>query len=314
MAPMVRAFLALLPHLGPRSAHNVHLWRAMVRPLRTTVKGISRMSGCSSLRTSLPGVVFAFSMSLMLLLTPAPVAAQESTPVPAATVDVPASPVAGSVPCTALFGIAEGQACALMLHGAPDAGPIDIYVDGAVTVTAAEFGVLGEFIPVAGGERQLEFVPSGLGLDAAIASARAPLSPGVAYEVFISGTAASVAVQIIPIDTRPLPADTSRVRVVHGGIDTPAVDLAIVGGMPLVTGVVPGQTSAEIEAPSGVYEMELRAAGTTNVLLPLSGLELLPDTVYSFYVSGSPANNTLGVTLVPVYVTPDIAAAATPVA
>jgi hypothetical protein len=240
--------------------------------------------------------------------------AQEGTPVVAAPVSIPASPVAGSVPCTALFGIAEGQACALMLHGAPDVGPIDIYVDGTPVVIGADFGILGEFLPIAGGERQIEFVPSGQAFDTAIASTRVTLEPRVAYEVFVSGTAEAATVQIIPIDTRPLPADTSRVRVVHGGIETPAVDLAIVGGMPLVTGVVPDQASPEIEAPAGIYEMELRAAGTTDVLLPLSGIELLPDTVYSFYVSGSPADNTLGVTLVPVYVTPDIAAASTPVA
>jgi hypothetical protein len=222
--------------------------------------------------------------------------------------------VAGSVPCTALFGIAEGQACVLMLHGAPDVGPIDVYVDGTLTVTGAEFGVLGEFVPVAGGERQIEFVPSGLGPDAAIASTRTNLSPAVAYEVFVSGTAESAAVQIIPIDTRPLPANTARVRVVHGGIETPAGDLARGGGAPQVAGVVPGQASSEIEAPTGIYELELRAAGTSNVLLPLSGIQFLPDTVYSFYVSGSPAIGSLGVTLVPVFVTPDIAAQATPVA
>jgi hypothetical protein len=269
------------------------------------------MNGRSSPRTTLIG--FWVALALMLALAPTPIAAQESTPVASPAVSVPASPVAGSVPCTALFGIAEGQACALMLHGAPDVGPIDIYVDGTLTVAGAEFGVLGEFVPIAGGERQLEFVPSGLALDAAIASTRANLSPAIAYEVFVSGTAESAEVQIIPIDTRPLPVDTARVRVVHGGIDTPSVDLAIVGGMPLVTGVVPGQASPEIEAPTGIYEMELRAAGTTNVLLPLSGIQLLPDTVYSFYVSGSPASGSLGVTLVPVYVTPGIAAAATPV-
>lgn len=270
----------------------------------------------SSFRPTKIGVVTDVMVLTLLMLacSSAPIAARQATPVPAATVSVPASPVAGSVPCTALFGIAEGQACALVLHGAPDAGPLDIYIDGALTVTAAGFGILGEFLPVAGGERQFEFVPSGLGLDAAIATTRATLSPGVAYEVFVSGPTASAAVQIIPIDTRPLPANSARMRVVHGGIDTPAVDLAIVGGMPLVTGVVPGQASPEVEAPAGIYEMELRAAGTTNVLLPLSGIELRPDTVYSFYVSGSPADNTLGVTLVPVYVTPDIAAAATPVA
>ena len=314
MTVMVRAFPAHLLHLTALTAHNVHLMPTMVDSHRRLEKGTCPVKCPSSHRATRLGFVLAVSIVFASLLAIVPAQAQEGTPVPAATVSIPASPVAGSVPCTALFGIAEGQACALMLHGAPDAGPIDIYVDGTLTISAAEFGVLGEFIPVASGERQIEFVPSGLGPDAAIATARASLSPGVAYEVFVSGAADSAAVQIIPIDTRPLPANTSRVRVVHGGIDTPAVDLAIVGGMPLVTGVVPGQSSPEIEAPSGIYEMELRAAGTTNVLLPLSGIELLPDTVYSFYVSGSPADNTLGVTLVPVYVTPDIAAAATPVA
>jgi hypothetical protein len=233
------------------------------------------------------------------------VGAQQATPV--------ATPIAGGVPCTNLFGIALGNACVLILHGSPDAGPVDVYVDGELVLEGAVFGVLGDFIPVTAGAHQIQVAPSGAAIDNAIVDAEVDLVEGVAYEVAALGLVEDIRLQALPVDTRPLAPNTSRLRVVHASPDAPAIDLAFTGGDVVVDNLEPGEVSAYVDFASDTYDLEARVAGTTDLALPLPGTVLVPNTVYSVYVTGLVEDGSLGATFVPVLVSPDIAAA-TPVA
>ncbi len=257
----------------------------------------------------LPAILTAMVALVAFVVPPASAPrslAQGATPV--------ASPVAGAVPCTALFGIAAGNACLIFLQGSPDAGPIDMYIDGALAVQGASFGGLGEFIPVAAGERQFQLAPSGAGFEGAVLDARFRLDEGIAYEIAALGPVAQLTAKVLPVDTSPLPVNTARLRVAHGAVNVEGIDLAITGGVPLVLELEPGDVSVPVQIPAGTYELEVREAGSTDVVLPLPGTVLAPTTTYTVHVIGSAADGTLGAVLIPVFVTPEIAAAATPVA
>jgi hypothetical protein len=250
--------------------------------------------------------------TLIIALAPPRVTAQSATPVPLAT--PAATPVAGGVPCTNLFGIAIGHACVIVVNASPDAGPIDVYIDGVLTLPGLAFGSLGDFIHVVAGERRIQIVPSGLGTDAAVIDTRVDLADGVAYEIATVGALDAIAPRLLPIDTRPLAHEAARLRVVHASPDAPAIDLAIVGGNVVIENVAYPELAGYVELPSGLYDLEARVAGSTDLALPLPGILLAPNTVYTIYIIGQVNDGTLSFTLVPVLVSPDIAAAATPVA
>lgn len=237
-------------------------------------------------------------------------AAQDATPVATPL----ASPVAGGVPCTALFGIAAGNACLLVLNGSDDAGPLDVYLDGAFLIPGASFGTLGDFVPVAAGEHTVQFVPSGAAPESAVLTTRVDLRDGVAYAVAALGAVADLRAQLLPIDTRPLLQEGARVRMLNGSPDAPALDLAISGGVPIIAELRRGDVSRTIDVPSGTYAFDVREAGTDTVLLPLPGTVLNPNTSYTFFAIGTRAGNTFGVILVPVAVPPEAADVATPIA
>jgi hypothetical protein len=265
-------------------------------------------------RLPIPSIALATLVIVCILaagVNTVPSAAQNATPVPLAT--PAASPVTGGVPCTNLFGIVAGNACLLALNGSHDAGPLDVYADGVLLATGETFGTLGDFVPIAAGQRRFQFVPSGAPLENAVIDTRADLREGVAYELAALGPIARVRSQLLPVDTRPLRQDGARLRVVHGSDDAPAIDLAITGGVPIVANLRPGAISNAIDLPSGTYALEVRRAGTSNIILPLPGTALNPNTSYSFYVIGSLAQGSLGVILVPVLIPPEAAASATPV-
>ena len=260
-------------------------------------------------------VMFAIvaAIAVVAVVTSAPrVSAQNATPVPVATPVT--SPIAGSVPCTTLFGIVSGNACLLALNGSHDAGPLDLYVDGSFLVPGVTFGTLGDFVPVAAGQHQFQFVPSGAPLTSAVITTRVNLREGVAYQLAALGPIAQRHSELLPVDTRPLPAQTARIRLVQGADDVSAVDLAITGGVPIIADLRRGAISDVITVPAGTYALEVRRAGTDNVILPLPGIVLNPNTSYTLYLIGSQAQGSLGVVLVPVLVPPETAASATPIA
>jgi len=120
--------------------------------------------------------------------------------------------------------------------------------------------------------------------------------------------------QALPVDTRPLAEDASRVRVMHSAPDAPAIDLALTAGESVIPDLENGDVSDSIGLPANTYDLEARIAGTTDLALPLPGTVFAPATVYTVYVTGLVAEGSLGATLVPVFIAPEIAAAsATPV-
>lgn len=248
-----------------------------------------------------------FAILGMVAVLAAPLGAQRAG---AQTATPIATPVAGGIPCTTLFGIALGSACVLVLHGAAQVAPVDVYSDGQLAVQGATFGILNDFIPVTAGDRQIQIVPSGSALENAVIDTTIRLADGVAYELAALGSAEDIQLQTLPVDTRSLPGNGSRLRLIHASPDVPAIDIAVTGGVPVIDALETGDTSAYIDLPSGTYDLEVRAAGTSDAVLPLPGTVLAPNTVYSMYVTGLVEEGSLGATLIPVLVPPDVAAAA----
>lgn len=243
--------------------------------------------------------------TVALTLTAGSIAAQQASPV--ATPEV----VTGE-PCTNLFGIAIGNACVVVVHASPDAGLVDVYIDDELALSGLTYGTLNDFVPVEAGDRRIRVVPSGAAVDDAVIDRQVELTEGVAYEVSAIGLLADIGVAVLPVDTVPLAADAARVRLVHAAPDAPAVDVAVVGGDVVIPDVSYGQASGYAEVPAGTYELEARIAGSEDVALPLPGTVLAPNTSYSVYVVGQVADASLGMVLVPVLISQDIAGTPVP--
>ena len=95
------------------------------------------------------------------------------------------------------------------------------------------------------------------------------------------------------MDRTPLGAGQARVRVVHASPDAPAVDVALAGGDVLIGETSFPDASDYIEVEAGVYDLEVRPAGTTDVALPLAGVEFAAGFVYDVFAVGQVADGTL---------------------
>jgi hypothetical protein len=225
-----------------------------------------------------------------------------------------ATPYANAVPCTNLLGIALGNACVLVVHASSDAGPIDVYVDGALALQGLTFATLGNYVPVRAGAREMQIVPSGGAVGNALVDAHVDLVDAVAYEIAVFGRASDLRVQALPVDSAPLREGTSRLRLVNVAPDAPPVNLVVTGGDTLLQNAGYGAASNYLEMAAGTYDLEALAASGGEMVLPLPGTVLAPHRVYSIYVAGQVADGTLTPIVTPLYVAPDLASpVATPV-
>lgn len=202
--------------------------------------------------------------------------------------------------CTAALGIgADGDACVNVVHASPDAPAVDVYVDGQLALSNLAFGAFSGWVPVPAGDHQVQVTATGAAPDTAVIDATLTLESGVGYHVAATGLLANIAPVVLEADLSELDHETARVRVIHASPDAPAVDIAVTGGDVLVPGLAFPNASEYLEVPAGAYDLEVRVAGTTDVALPLPGVQLDGGMVYEVFAIGQVADGTLTVLVIP---------------
>ena len=202
--------------------------------------------------------------------------------------------------CTEALGFGnEGDACVNVVHASPDAPAVDVWVDGEPALIGLTFGTYSGWVALPAGEHQVQVAPAGTSADQAVIDAELTLEEGAAYEVAAVGLVADISAEVNQINLSDLGEDEARIQVIHASPDAPAVDVAVTGGDVLVSDLEFPDSSGFLTVPAGSYDLEVRAAGTTDVALPLPGVVLDAGLVYSVYAIGQLADGTLTVLVVP---------------
>ncbi len=206
-----------------------------------------------------------------------------------------------------------GQGRVRVAHMSPDAPAVDIYVDGNKALTNVPFKTVSDYIALPAGEHRFEVRPTGT--NTSVIDAKATLAAGKDYTVAAINEVAKIAPLVLEDDTAAPASGKAKVRVVHASPDAPAVDIAVKGGPVLVSNLAFGKASDTLAVDANTYDLEVRAAGTTTVALPLPGVKLDAGKIYTVFASGKLANLAPVVTAVsPAAAAPAGGAAATPAA
>ena len=214
------------------------------------------------------------------------VSAQEATPEPIDLVEQPA-------PCGEWLGIGDATvACVLILHLAPDAPAVDVWLDGAVAVQALEFGKDTGYVAVPAGDHIVDIAQAGADATAAIWSDTITLEAGMAYHAAAMGTLATddevdFGVSLFERTVGSWAEGASIVEVIHASPDTPGVDIAPKGAAPIIVDLTYGEVSDDLALPAGVYDLAVSPSGTSIVALELTGAELEAGHIYTIYGIGT---------------------------
>lgn len=274
----------------------------------TSSRNLSGRSG--PLRPALAGLLLAF-----FLFAAVGTAAQNSTPVPVG------SPVT-DLSCGERLGIGDAAVtCLTVIHGSSDAGPIDVSIDGSLLFTGVAFGSSTGFVALPAGTYDIRITATSQSDMVLFESPEQNLTPGEAVELAILGSrdAATLAGLTLPIQPDLASPGTAALRIVQAIPDAPPLDIALSSGETLVSGLSPLTASEYLTVPASAAAIEIRPAGSTDVLFPVPEFAAPDQATITVYALGSVTNPT-GLILLSVLVpgpgspTPDPMMIATPTA
>ena len=180
-----------------------------------------------------------------------------------------------------------GLAAFKIAHMAPEAPNVDVYANGVPIEEDVSFKSVSQNHVGRSGEYHVQITPAGGDLDSAVVDAEVELGQR-AYTAIatgeVSGENRPFYPLVHPTNLGPLDEGMARIRAFHLSPDAPRVDVAPEGGDPLFTGV--GYTqNRTADVPAGEYTLELRPAGTEDVVTTFD-VALVPGAVHTAYVVG----------------------------
>jgi hypothetical protein len=126
-----------------------------------------------------------------------------------------------------------------------------------------------------------------------VIDADATLGAGRDYTVVAVGKLADIRPLVLEDNNAVPAAGKAHVRVVHASPDAPAVDVAVKGGPVLFSDLAFPGVDGPSPVDAGTYDLEVRAAGTSNVALPIDDVALQAGKIYTVLavglLNGSPA-------------------------
>src|SRR5215210_3876048 len=134
--------------------------------------------------------------------------------------------------CGEVLGLegSSSDACVRLVNAAPDAPPVDVYLNDALLGQNLELGTATEHVLVPrGAGRGVRVTAAGTAVEEAVVDTRLDFDPGQAYEILVTGGGDDLEATITGTDLRPLAQGQARLRVINASPDAGAFDVGIAG-------------------------------------------------------------------------------------
>jgi hypothetical protein len=178
-----------------------------------------------------------------------------------------------------------------VLNGSSVGSPLNVLVDGNLTLANVPFGGVSNYEKVATGSRTIT-VQSAATPGADLLTAVASLAPATDTSIAVSGPAGALRSLVLTDNNLPSAAGRARVRFVNASPDFAALDV-YVNFAKQFSGVATNSASAYTEliadSTGSPYEFDFNLAGTVTPVVMLPGVTITSGRTYTVYVVGSAA-------------------------
>jgi hypothetical protein len=187
-------------------------------------------------------------------------------------------------PVNATIPETNTQASVKVVHASPNAPGVDLLVDNTIAGSNLMFPMNTGYLSVTSGTRSIKVNVTGT--STTVISANLTLNPGVSYSIFAVDSVSKIAPLVLTDDLTVPAAGKAHVRFVHLSPNAPAVDVAVAGGPVLFADRAFKQSAGFTPVDAGTYNLEVRLAGTSTVVLPLNGIALQAGKIYTVFARG----------------------------
>ncbi len=179
--------------------------------------------------------------------------------------------------------LAHETAWVRVVHAAPAAGNVDVYVDQQKLLSSFAFGSVTGYVQLGSGEHRVEVAPAGAGSNASVIDVHVWVKGGVYYTVAaLSNKDAKFSLKAF-VDSNCVPDDKASVRVYHLSPDAGPVNVAV-GDKTVMKDLAYRYASGYLKVAPGAYTFKVTATDV-GATVPLSAT-LNADTVYSVFALG----------------------------
>ncbi|MCE7944295.1 MAG: DUF4397 domain-containing protein, partial [Chlorobi bacterium CHB1] len=188
---------------------------------------------------------------------------------------------------------AQNKALVRVAHLSPDAPNVDVWVGGNRVLEDVPFKAVSRFLEVDAGQYRVQVTPAGAETPVVI-DANVNVEANKAYTIAATGLlSANDLKPIVLVDDRTGEAQKAKIRFAHTSPDAPAVDIAVKNGPVIFSNVSFRESAGYASVDPGVYDLEVRLAGTSTVALAVNGVKLEANTNYTVFAAGLAGNATL---------------------
>jgi len=182
---------------------------------------------------------------------------------------------------------ATGMAHVRVVHAAPAAPNVDVYVDGAKFLPNFAFGTVTDYVQVAAGAHSIAVVPQGQDISKAVITQSVTVEASKAYTVAAIGnsTPAVTPALIAFADDNTLASNQAKVRVYHLSDNAGKVAVAT-GGSTVIASLAFQSASDYLTVPAGTYNFTVTLLDKSNTAVPLNNAALDANKVTSVFALG----------------------------
>ena len=189
----------------------------------------------------------------------------------------------------------SSDACVRLVHAAPDAPPVDVYLNEAQIAENFELGTATEYVAVPSGEgRGVRITATGTPVEEAVIDTTLDFDPGQAYEILVTGEGDDLEATITGTDLRPVAQGQARLRVINASPDAGAFDVGVEGSEENLFEDVDFRDATDyIVVDAGDYSLEVRPGGEDMTVALQSDATFEEGMTYDLIALGRADDQTL---------------------
>jgi len=183
----------------------------------------------------------------------------------------------------------QGEAKIRLLHATPDSPDVDVYINGHKVIRDLSFKEASQNLPLKAGKFHIDIYPAGNMLDSV-------LNKTITVEAGRSYTLATIdnikkMRMLVFLNDAEVPVNESKVRFIHLSPDTPQLDIAVKDRDVIFPKVAYKLATEYLGLTPMTVDLEARAAGSREILLPMSKSQFKANESYTVVLLGLAGGN-----------------------
>ncbi len=187
------------------------------------------------------------------------------------------------------------KANVMVVHASPNAPNVDVRVNNNVALTNVAYPNNSNYLSVDAGNTNIKVSPTGT--MTYVIDGTVNLSANTNYSVFAVDSVNKIKASVVVDNLTAPAAGKAHIRFLLLAPNAPAVDVALAGGSVLFGGRTfnDQNTNAAVSnftaVDAGTYNLEVRLANASTVVLPLPGISLQAGKIYTVFAKGFVGGN-----------------------